>query len=582
MAPLTPSDVKRWDPDAIHQVFQTASNRAQTLQRLGDSLQQVHNGLSDWQGEAGEAFRADLGQTRRDIEADGQESRQVAAAVSAAEADVRACRSELDNIQHAVDANHWAITPDWRIDVGNTLKGPNSGLLVIEQQTLQSALDALKIKAHSTDHELATAIRSAVGQASAGARPPAPGSGPQPQQPKPQAEQPKSWKDMLTPPGSGNGDGAGGPVPAGAGSGKPRSLEDMLLGRGEPAGQKPPPGSVPDLLSRMPKPGGMPKPQPTAADELNAIRQEMLRNHVPPDQVEAQLNAMWATSQEWLQNGVPHFPAPPPSAPPPRPGFGDGFADRWFGFEQSVHDLTGQEGLGKMGDAWGGMAKGLAGKAEEYLLQGPVAPVNDLTHEFKSFLDNPAYYAGGKTADGAIALPGMMFGGEGAAVEAGLPAETVTPGGAPLAVMHGWDPLGGMSSDDFASHFGMPETRVWPGNDGFPQGYVPQPANLPEGTIIDRFGSEFGRYLAPDGTPFSDRALPPESVGGDYNRYMVTGESLPPGWRIVEGPVEPFYGQVPSPDALQYMIEGPDGVKPTVQELVRLGILDEYGPRLGR
>jgi uncharacterized protein YukE len=53
--PLTPADVKRWDADAIHGVFQTASKRADTLQRLGDSLQQVHNGLSDWHGEAGDA-----------------------------------------------------------------------------------------------------------------------------------------------------------------------------------------------------------------------------------------------------------------------------------------------------------------------------------------------------------------------------------------------------------------------------------------------------------------------------------------------------------------------------------------------
>ncbi|WP_370653005.1 hypothetical protein [Mycobacterium sp. 20KCMC460] len=33
--------------------------------------------------------------------------------------------------------------------------------------------------------------------------------------------------------------------------------------------------------------------------------------------------------------------------------------------------------------------------------------------------------------------------------------------------------------------------------------------------IIDRSGSEWGRYLAPDGTPYADRA-PPESVGADY------------------------------------------------------------------
>lgn len=126
------------------------------------------------------------------------------------------------------------------------------------------------------------------------------------------------------------------------------------------------------------------------------------------------------------------------------------------------------------------------------------------------------------------------------------------------------------------------EARIWPTeNQGFPPGYVPHEANLPPGTIIDRFGSEFGRYLAPDGTPFADRALAPESVGGAYNRYMVTGEPLPPGWRIVEGPLQPFYGRTPSPGTVQYMIEAPDGVRPTVWELERLGILSKEGPPLG-
>ena len=123
MAALTPADVKRWDADAIHGVFQTATNRAATLQRLGDSLQQVHNTLSDWQGDAGDAFRADLGKTRRDIDADGQESKQVAAAVSRAEADVRSVKSELDGIERAAGGYGWTITSDWRIDPGNTMIG---------------------------------------------------------------------------------------------------------------------------------------------------------------------------------------------------------------------------------------------------------------------------------------------------------------------------------------------------------------------------------------------------------------------------------------------------------------------------
>ncbi len=103
MAPLTPADVKRWDADAIHGVFQTATNRAATLQTLGDNLQQVHSKLSDWQGEAGDAFRADLNKTRRDIEADGHESKQVAAAVARAEADVRAVKAELGGIEQSAE-----------------------------------------------------------------------------------------------------------------------------------------------------------------------------------------------------------------------------------------------------------------------------------------------------------------------------------------------------------------------------------------------------------------------------------------------------------------------------------------------
>ena len=314
-------------------------------------------------------------------------------------------------------------------------------------------------------------------------------------------------------------------------------------------------------------------------------RQTMIRDGVPPDQIEARLNAIVANTQQWMDNGMPNYVPPEPPRPPP-PGFGEGFGDRWFATEQGIKNLIGQGGPGAPGvlESWGGMAKGLVQKAEEYATQGPVAPINDLAREFQNFVDSPspAYYAGEKAADGAFTLPGLLFGGEGAAVRAGLPAEIVTEGGAPLAVVRGWEPTGGMPWEDFASRFGTPESRIWPGNDGFPPGYAPQPAQLPEGAIIDRFGSEYGRYLAPDGTPFADRALAPESVGGDYNRYMITGKPLPPGWQIVEGPVEPWYGQTPSPGTLQYMIVGPDGVKVTVKELVDRGILDEHGPPLGR
>ncbi len=62
MAELTPDDVRRWDAGAVLKVFQVASARAATLQNFGDDFGQVGQQLADWDGEAGTAFHASLGQ----------------------------------------------------------------------------------------------------------------------------------------------------------------------------------------------------------------------------------------------------------------------------------------------------------------------------------------------------------------------------------------------------------------------------------------------------------------------------------------------------------------------------------------
>lgn len=513
MAALTPADVKRWDADAVYSVFQTATNRAATLQRLGDSLQQVHNNLSDWQGDAGDAFRADLGKTRRDIEADGQESKQVAAAVSRAEADVRSVKSELDGIERAAEGYGWTITSDWRIDPGNTMIGLDRLTLAAEQQLLQGQLDTCKLHAHNADQELATAVRGSVGDIpldaighQPGAEPPAPGA------PKsPTAGQPKSWQDMLLPAGPASAEPGGGPpkgppVPAGAGGGKPPSLEDMMLGRGQPAdsGGKPPPGSLPDLLSRLRRPGapGAPAPRlkPADVESFKAMaRQSMISEGVPPDQIEGRLDDAVARTQQWMDNGMPNYVPPEPPRPPP-PGFGDGFADRWFSTEEGIHDLTGQNGLSALGDSWGGMAKGLAGRAEDFLLQGPVAPINDLTHEFKSFIDNPAYYAGGKTAEGAFALPGMMFGPEGAGLgelaDADVYAGMTHPPDVPIGLNQNvaYHPWSESAAQDLYSTFahGEPTTGLTQHVADMSTHYV---GDNPERVVLGQFGGQEGGYI---------------------------------------------------------------------------------------
>ena len=346
---------------------------------------------------------------------------------------------------------------------------------------------------------------------------------------------------------------------------------------GKPGSQ---PANLDEALNQMagapvPAAAAPPKPPPMDIESFKATAREMLlRSGVPPERIETRLNEIVAQAQRGLG---PSYRAPEPPRQPP-PGFGEGFADRWFSTEQGIKNLLGQGGPGAPGvvESWAGLLKGTA--------ETVANPAGAVVDEIKNALNSPspAYYAGEKAFDIGSTAATLPFGGEGAAVRAGLPARVLTEGGAPEGLLRDWNATGGMPWEDFGTRFGTPESRIWPENNGFPPGYQPQPAQLPEGTIIDRFGHEGGRYLAPDGTPFADRALAPESVGAEYHRYMVTGKPLPQGWEIVEGPVEPWYGQTPSPGTVQYMIVGPDGVKVDVEQLVDRGILDEYGPVIGR
>jgi uncharacterized protein YukE len=438
----TPADVKRWDLNAIHAVFQTATGRANTLQRLGDSLQQAHNVLAEWQGEAGDAFRVDVGKIRRDIEADGAESKQVAAAVSRAEADVSACKRELDDIERAAQANGWSITPDWRIDVGPKGIPPNRIDLANEVQILQGELNACKVHAHTADHELATAIGAAVGAAPLDAAGSVAGAAPAPQGPPNSAPggKPKTWQDMLLPAGAADAAPAGAPpkdpsVPGG----KPKTWQDMVLptaAADAPPGGTPPkgppapiaagPGGVPRApagvggkprtLGEMLLPAGaVPLPQPSPAEMENAkalLRKVMIGDGVPPDQIEARVNEAVAGAQQWIdQGGIPPY-IPPEPKPLPPPGFGEGFGDRWRATEESIHNLLGVGRGGASGalQSWEQMLKGTVETAQN--------PLGAAAGEVKNMLDSPsaAYYLGGKASDAAFALPGMLFGPEGAGV----------------------------------------------------------------------------------------------------------------------------------------------------------------------
>jgi Hydrolase N-terminal helical domain/Tuberculosis necrotizing toxin len=104
-------------------------------------------------------------------------------------------------------------------------------------------------------------------------------------------------------------------------------------------------------------------------------------------------------------------------------------------------------------------------------------------------------------------------------------------------------------------------------------GTVISDANLPTGTILSRFGHPGGAYLAPDGTPFAELSLPPDSAAKSFYQYVVKDPSaLPRGWHIEESEVAPWFHQPGG--GQQYRIIKPDGTNGTVEQLEAYGVVE--------
>lgn len=97
---------------------------------------------------------------------------------------------------------------------------------------------------------------------------------------------------------------------------------------------------------------------------------------------------------------------------------------------------------------------------------------------------------------------------------------------------------------------GPADTGSWkyPPNDGFAEvnGEIDkEPTQLRPGQRLDRFGSEYGGYLAPAGDSYGERALPPQNLNTreaatpcDYRVYKVAK----PFW-VWQGGIAPWFEQ---------------------------------------
>ncbi|MGW5878458.1 TNT domain-containing protein [Nocardiopsis terrae] len=117
------------------------------------------------------------------------------------------------------------------------------------------------------------------------------------------------------------------------------------------------------------------------------------------------------------------------------------------------------------------------------------------------------------------------------------------------ALVEGYDRFGGLSPTEFLERWWAADgSWDYPEHDGFVVSDgrpLKELQELPQGWMLDRFGSPWGSFLAPAGAPYSERALPPDSLNTwpdgpehNYNCYEVV---LPVDAWI--GPIAPHFEQ---------------------------------------
>lgn len=111
-----------------------------------------------------------------------------------------------------------------------------------------------------------------------------------------------------------------------------------------------------------------------------------------------------------------------------------------------------------------------------------------------------------------------------------------------------YERLGALSPVEFLDRWATPQGWDYPEHMGFVV-VDGEPVNelqtLPEGWMLDRFGSPWGTFLAPAGAPYERRALPPDSLNTwpdgpehNYNCYEVATE-----FTALVGPIAPHFEQ---------------------------------------
>ena len=154
---ITTDGIEKWNLGTLDTVFEIATERSARKADFGATLDAAGNGLKDWEGKGGDAFRQELGKHRVDITDQQVEATAIANAFSYARAEVAACKTEWGAIKSAAASNNWSISPTGQLSGQVTERNRDAF------DALQRRLTKLMSEADQTDRDLATAIRAVVG-----------------------------------------------------------------------------------------------------------------------------------------------------------------------------------------------------------------------------------------------------------------------------------------------------------------------------------------------------------------------------------------------------------------------------------
>ncbi|HKP39623.1 hypothetical protein [Mycobacterium sp.] len=490
--PLNLKELREWPPEIADLAGATRS--AATNHTNSADFYRSLAKASIWEGDGGDAARAAMVASAGEHDAVADNLGTAATGMDHAQQLAEAVAQEIKDI-----LDYAASAPAVQINEStNQVLPPDTTYLDEEAAAkvaakvadLQARIAAALTQGEGVDADLAGAIATATGT------------------PAPVLKTASSVGDLLAP----NTEERKAP-PSADGRQQPDNL-DTALGQlaGKP-GQQPAPPKPAAGDARAPLPL-----DPKAVETFKSTaRQMMLRDGVPPDQIEQRLDAMVAAAQKPL----PAYTPPKPDKMPP-PGFGDGFADRWFATEQGIKNLFGQGGPGAPGvlESWGDLIKGTNNQITN--------PVGTAIDEVKAAANSPsaAYYLGGKAADGMAAAPGIVFGPEAAFGRAAALDDLASVGAVPHELIEHPTPTGAFEHHTPAIPFTGDHTPppVWDYSDGYAEHAPAVASNLNDAFVNGQPTVDLARQVAdlsthhmpgPPDTGIADRVVLGKWAGMD-------------------------------------------------------------------